>query len=141
VRYEREIEVGPDPASVFAYLADFTNTAGWDPGIASARRLSPEPTATGSRFEVVALFRGREQRFEYTVTELVEGKRIALRGESEKAVSDDVLTVGESGGRTCVRYEADLRLKGFRRVAEPFLRPTFRRMGDGALDGLAAKLG
>lgn len=37
-------------------------------------------------------------------------------------------------------YEANLRLKGVYRVAEPFLRSTFRRMGDDALDGLAARL-
>ena len=89
---------------------------------------------------MIALFRGRRQRFEYVVTAFEEGARIALRGEGEKAVSDDVITVaaGESGTR--VAYEADLRLKGVYRVAEPFLGPTFERMGDAALDGLAARL-
>jgi carbon monoxide dehydrogenase subunit G len=141
VRYRREIEVDRDPASVFSYLADFANSAEWDPGIVEARRLSEGPTAVGSRFEVVALFRGRRQRFEYVVTEYEEGRRIALRGEGEKAASDDVIAVGGEGvGRTRVSYEADLRLKGVYRVAEPFLRSTFVRMGDDALAGLAARL-
>ena len=37
-------------------------------------------------------------------------------------------------------YDADLRLKGVRRVAEPFLRSALKRLGDDALDGLEATL-
>lgn len=140
VRYRREIEVATAPEATFAYLSDFANAAEWDPGIVEARRLTPAPTAVGSRFEVIALFRGKRQRFEYVVTEYEEGVRVALRGEGEKALSDDVITVGAAEGGARVGYEADLRLKGVYRVAEPLLGSTFRRMGDDALDGLAARL-
>jgi len=141
VRYRREIQVATPADVTFAYLSDFSNTSEWDPGIVEARRLTPAPTAVGSRFEVTALFRGRPQRFEYVVTELDDGLRIALRGEGEKAVSDDVIVVAAAGdGGTRVVYEADLRLKGVYRVAEPILAATFERMGDAALDGLAARL-
>jgi carbon monoxide dehydrogenase subunit G len=140
MRYAREIEVPTPVGETFAYLADFTHTAEWDPGIAEARRLTPEPTAVGSRFEVIALFRGKRQRFEYIVTEYEDGRRIALRGEGDKALSDDVITVTATGNGTRVGYEADLRLKGVLRLGEPFLGSTFRRMGDDALDGLAARL-
>jgi len=140
MRYAREIEVPKPVDETFAYLADFTHTAEWDPGIAEARRLTPAPTAGGSRFEVVALFRGKRQRFEYVVTAYEEGRRIALRGEGEKAISDDVIVVSPSNGGTRIGYEADLRLKGVFRVAEPFLRSTVERMGNDALDGLAARL-
>ena len=140
MRYRREIEVATDAAATFAYLSDFANAAEWDPGIVEARRLTPAPTGVGSRFEVIALFRGRRQRFEYVVTEYEEGGRIALTGEGEKAVSDDVITVAAGGRGTRVAYEADLRLKGVYRIAEPFLGSTFERMGDAALDGLAARL-
>jgi carbon monoxide dehydrogenase subunit G len=140
VQYRREIDVARPPAETFAYLADFAHAAEWDPGIAEARRLTPPPTAVGSRFEVIALFRGRRQRFEYVVTAFEEGRRVALRGEGEKARSDDVITVSPQDAGTRVAYEADIRLKGVLRVAEPFLRSTFRRLGDDALDGLAARL-
>jgi len=140
MRFAREIEVPTVPAETFAYLSDFTNTAEWDPGIAEARRLTPEPTAVGSRFEVIAVFRGNRQRFEYVVTELEEGNRIALHGEGEKAMSDDVMTVSASGTGTRIVYEADIRLRGPLRVVEPFMRPMFTRMGNDALDGLAARL-
>jgi carbon monoxide dehydrogenase subunit G len=140
VRYRREIEVTAAAGAAFAYLADFANAAEWDPGIAEARRLTPAPTRVGSRFEVVALFRGRRQRFEYVVTEFEDGSRIALRGEGERALSDDVVTVAPRATGSRITYEADLRLKGVFRVAEPFLGSTFRQMGDDALDGLAARL-
>ncbi len=140
MRYRREIDVDCEPGSVFSVVADFARVAEWDPGIVEARWLSPGPTAVGSCFEVMALFRGRLQRFEYVVTEYEDGRRIALSGEGEKALSDDVITVSSVGGRTRVAYAADLRLKGALRVAEPFLRSTFVRMGDAALDGLAATL-
>ena len=140
MKYAREIEVPMPADETFAYLADFAHAAEWDPGIVESRRLTPEPTAVGSRFEVVALFRGNRQRFEYVVTEYEDGNRIALRGEGEKALSDDVITVTATADGTRVGYEADLRLKGVFRVAEPFLRSTVARMGDDALDGLAAKL-
>lgn len=141
MKYAREIEVPTPPAETFAYLADFTNTAEWDPGIVEARRLTPAPTAVGSRFEIIALFRGNRQRFEYVVTELDEGNRIALHGEGEKAMSDDVMTISASdGGGTRIAYEADIRLKGVLRVAEPFLGRMMKKMGDDALNGLSARL-
>jgi carbon monoxide dehydrogenase subunit G len=140
MRYAREIEVTTPVDETFAYIADFTHTPEWDPGIAEARRLTPEPTVLGSRFEVIALFRGKRQRFEYVVTEYADGRRIALRGDGEKATSDDVITVSPVDGGTRIGYEADLRLKGALRVAEPFLRSTVDRMGNDALDGLAARL-
>jgi hypothetical protein len=90
MRYRRQIDVAAARNFAFAYLSDFANGAEWDPAIVEARRLTPAPTAVGSRFEVVALFRGRRQ--------------------------------------------------GVYRLAEPFLRSTFARMGDEALDGLAARL-
>ncbi len=140
MRYAREIEVRTAPEETFAYLADFTHTAEWDPGVVEARRLTPEPTGVGSRFELIGVFRGNRQRFEYVVTELEDGNRIALHGEGEKAMSDDAMTVSASDGGTRIAYEADIRLKGVFRVVEPFLGSTFRRMGDDALDGLAARL-
>lgn len=85
VRYRREIEVASPADVTFAYLSHFANTAEWDPGIAEARRQTPAPTAVGSRFEVIALFRGRRQRFEYVVTDSRKGRASRCGGESNKA--------------------------------------------------------
>ena len=141
MRYRKQIEVAREPAEVFAYLADFARAAEWDPGIIEARRLTEGPTAVGSRFEVIAVFRGNRQRFEYVVAEYDEGRRIVLHGEGAKAISDDTIDVESGDGRTRVTYEADLRLKGLFRLAEPFLGRAVERMGDDALAGLESQLG
>lgn len=141
MRYRREIEVSTDAAAAFDYLADFSHAAEWDPGVETSRRLTDGPTALGSRFELIALFRGNRQRFEYVVTELDAGRRIALHGEGDKALSDDTVEVATRDGRTVVTYEADLHLKGIYRVGEPFIGGMVKRMGDDALDGLERKLG
>jgi hypothetical protein len=67
---------------------------------------------------------------------------VTLRGENATVVSLDTMTFsdGTSGG-TLVRYDADLRLKGPLRLADPLLLLAFRRTGDRALDGLRAALG
>jgi hypothetical protein len=115
VRYCREIEVATPTPETFA--------------ISRASRTRPSEIRGSSR-----LGDSRRRR------PLHDGERIALRREGDKARSDDVVQVSSSAGGTRMRYEADLRLKGVLRIAEPFLRSTFRRMGDDALDGLAARL-
>ena len=140
MRYTREIEVPTAPEETFAYLADFSTTSEWDPGIAEARRLTPEPTALGSRFELISNFGGNGQRFEYVVTEFEDGKRVALEGQGAKAVTVDVITVDAAATGSRIGYTADLRLKGVLRAAEPFLRSKLVRMCDDAMDGLASRL-
>jgi carbon monoxide dehydrogenase subunit G len=139
--YRRVIDVTCTPAEAFAYLSDFSRVAEWDPGVVEARALGDAARlGVGSRFELVALFRGKQQRFEYVVTELDEGRRIQLVGEGEKASSRDTISVAAANWTTQIAYEADIRLKGLLRAAEPLLGATFRRMGDDALDGLQQQL-
>jgi carbon monoxide dehydrogenase subunit G len=76
----------------------------------------------------------------YRVLEYEEGRRVVFDGEGEKARSTDEIVVEPAGAGTRVTYEADLRMKGAYRVLEPFLRGTFRRIGEHALAGLQAKL-
>jgi carbon monoxide dehydrogenase subunit G len=138
--YTRSIEVSRPPAKVFAYVADLSHAAEWDPGVLEARLLGEGPVALGSRFELVALFRGRRRRFEYVVTSLDEGDRIELLGTGDQVTSRDAIAVEPRGAGARLTYSAEIRLAGLRRVAEPFLRGTFRRMGDEALEGLRARL-
>ena len=133
------IEVARPPAEAFAYVADFTTAAEWDPGIAASRRLSGEG-GVGTRYEVFARFRGKELPFAYTVTELVEGRRIVLEGVGTRALSRDTIEVERSGEGSRISYTADIRMRGAYRLAEPFLRGTFRSLGAQALAGLKKAL-
>jgi hypothetical protein len=89
VRYRSELEFAAAGETTFVQLPVLANTAGSVRGLRRPGRLAPEPTVTGSLFEVTALFRGRRTRFGYVVTEFDDGSRIALRDEDEKVLSDN----------------------------------------------------
>ena len=135
------IEVPRTPEEAFAYVADFTTVAEWDPGIHASRKVSGDG-GVGSVYEVQAEFRGKTMPFTYTVTAFEQNRKIVLDGVGEKATSLDTIAFEPAaGGGTRITYSADFRLKGVLRVAEPFLGGTFKALAKKALDGLAAKLG
>ena len=135
------IEVPRSLAESFAYVADFTTVAEWDPGIHSSRKVSGDG-AVGSIYEVEAEFRGKTMPFTYTVTAFEQDRRIVLDGVGEKATSLDTIAFAPTAtGGTQITYSADFKLKGVLRVAEPFLGGTFKTLAKKALAGLAAKLG
>jgi carbon monoxide dehydrogenase subunit G len=134
------IEVPRPPEEAFAYVADFTTVAEWDPGIHASRKVSGDG-GVGTVYEVQAEFRGKTMPFTYTVTELEPGRRIVLDGVGEKATSRDSISFEPSGDGTRITYSADFRLVGVLRVAEPFLGGTFKGLARKAMAGLSAKLG
>jgi carbon monoxide dehydrogenase subunit G len=141
MRVREVVEVGRPLPEVFAYLADMSNSASWDPGIAAAKRLGDAPVAVGTEFDLVALFRGRPVPMRYRLVEYEQDRRVAFEGEGAKARSTDEIVVEPAGDGTRVVYDADLRMKGAYRILEPFLRGTFRRIGKEALAGLKSTLG
>ena len=140
MRFSEHIVVSRPAPDAFRYIAAFENTAEWDPGIVESRKLTDGPVRVGSQFDVVALFRGKRQRFRYTVTELDDGRRIVLEGVGAKATSVDAITVDPSDGGSRIFYTADIQLIGLRRIAEPLLKPMLAKTGEDALAGLKQKL-
>lgn len=139
-RFSETIETPASPSSAFAYVADFTTAAEWDPGILESRRVGEGGPGVGARYDVVAEFRGRKVPFRYEIRQYEPERRIVLHGEGGKAVSDDIIVFEPTGSGTRITYTADLRLTGIWRVAEPFLGGTFAEMGRKALAGLQAEL-
>ena len=133
------IEVGLSLEEAFAYVADFSTTTEWDPGITAARRLSGDG-GVGTEYDVTASFRGREVPFRYRVTEHEPDARIVLVGEGRSASSTDTIVFSQSGGGTRIDYQAEFRLKGLLMLAAPFLGSTFRSLAEKALAGLKAQL-
>ena len=134
------IEVPRSLPESFAYVADFTTVAEWDPGIHESRRVSGDG-GIGTVYEVQAEFRGKTMPFTYTVTAFEQDTRIVLDGVGEKASSLDTIAFEAAvDGGTRITYSADFELKGVLRVAEPFLGGTFRTLARKALVGLETKL-
>ena len=140
-RVERTIETGCPAEEAFAFVADFSTTERWDPGIVEAKRLDDGPIGVGSRFELVSKFGSREQSIVYEITRFDPPRSVTLVGEGETFRGTDVISFeSREGGGTRVRYEADLGLKGFAALALPFIRKRLDTMSDDAVAGLKSAL-
>ncbi len=136
---ERQVHAAAPPARVFAYLRDFTTTNEWDPATVRTDRLSGDG-GIGTAYRNTTRFAGRETQLRYVVTEHLAPRTITLRGENRGVVATDTITVEPAPGGSRVTYTARFELRGVWRVAEPLLRPAFRRLGDDAEAGLRAAL-
>lgn len=135
-RYVDAIDLPMTPEEVFDFLADFSRTPEWDPGVVEAERLSGGPIGLGSRFRVVVSFLGRQLPLEYEITAFERPQRLVLRGGDDSLTSLDEITFVSRPGGTRVTYEAQVRLTGVARFADPLLQLLFQRVGDLAVRGL-----
>lgn len=144
--YRTDATTPAAPERAFAWMADFTNAAIWDPGIRHVRRVDTGPVRVGSAFDVTLHYVGKDFTMHYEVVELDEPVhpqglgRVVLRSETPVLTSIDTITVRPSGDGSVVTYEADLRLPGPLRLVDPLLAVGFRRVGDKAAEGLQTHL-
>ncbi len=137
----RETVTTPRPRpEVFAYVADFTTAAEWDPGIRSSVRVAGDG-GVGTRYEVGATFAGRVVPMTYEVIEHAAPTRIVLRGLAATVAAVDTISFEEApGGGTRVTYRADFTLKGALRHLGFVMQPVFGRLGRKAIGGLGKAL-
>jgi len=138
--YRAHLEVRRPIDEVFAYLADFSNTAQWDPGVVSARKLGDGPVAVGSEFEVVSKFLGREVPLTYRVVQYDPPSRVVLEAGNDDLRSLDTITLEKTARGTRLTYDANLSLQGIRYVADFALHLAFQWIGRRAVAGLRAAL-
>lgn len=138
--YKASVDTPRPPEEVFAYLADFSSTAEWDPGVVEAERLGELPIREGTEFRLLASFLGRETPLVYRVVEYEPPSAVTLRGENSSVVSLDRITFEPTGSGTRITYDATLTLKGPMKIADPLLGLAFNRVGGRALAGLRKTL-
>ena len=139
ITVQRIVPTTLDAKSAFAFLSAFENTPTWDPGTPVVEKRSSGPVAVGSKFHAVAEFRGKQQPIDYVVTELGDD-RIQLRGENKTVISVDTIQVRPAGTGSEVHYTAEFTLKGLAKLATPFVRPMFEKLGDPAAAGMSKQL-
>lgn len=140
-RYTTTIDVAADPATVFAFLEDFTNAEDWDPGVAAARRLDDGPVEVGSRFALDLAFAGRSLTWVYEVTEHDAPQRVTFTADEGTASGRDQVTVVATGDGCQVTWDATVELKvPFGGLVDPLFGLVFTRIADKATDGLRAAL-
>lgn len=123
-------------AEAFAFVADFTNVAEWDPGITESSKIGDAPVGVGTEFAVMSNFAGRSLPLTYVVEEWNEPHRVVLATATARFDGRDTITFRPVGGGTEIDYVAEFTFKGVMRLAEPFLKGTFDRIGRKALDGV-----
>jgi carbon monoxide dehydrogenase subunit G len=125
VTAQTEIARPPDEVAGFAMEAE--NDTRWIGGISKVRRLTPGPTAVGTRVERIAHFLGKKIEYVMEVAELEPNRRIVLR--SIKAPFPMTVTYafeGAPGGtRASVRVEGEP--AGFYKLAGGLMGPAVRK--------------
>jgi carbon monoxide dehydrogenase subunit G len=139
-RYVDAIDLPIPINEAFDYLADFSRTAEWDPGVNEARRLTRGEIRLGSRFRVEVSFLGRRIPLEYRISEFERPSHLVLSGRNSSIRSVDEITFVSRPWGTRVIYEARLELVGVRRIADPILDLLFQRVGRLAVNGLRERL-
>jgi carbon monoxide dehydrogenase subunit G len=139
-RYVDAIDLPIPIEEAFDYLADFSRTAEWDPGVKESSLLTPGEIGVGSRFRVVVSFLGQQIPFEYGITEYDRPTRLVFAGGDASLESIDEITFVSRPGGTRVTYEARIELVGIRRLAEPILDVLFQRVGRLAVRGLRERI-
>ena len=126
--------------AAFDYVADFGNIAEWDPGVTAVRKSTDGPPAVGTEYDLDLNYGGSPISMVYRITEWDPPRRVVLKGDGERTSAVDRISFLPSAQGTSVEYQADIRMKGIYRVAEPFLGKLFRKVGDGAVEGLDRRL-
>ena len=77
----------------------------------------------------------------YEVVTFDPPHRVALAGTGRRLHAVDDIRFATDDSDTVIEYIADLTFIGLPRLLTPLMRPTLRRIGKRALDGLAEVLG
>ena len=128
--------------AAFDFIADFQNAAMWDPGVAWARRTSAGegPLGIGTTYELGVRMGGRVAPMSYRITRFERPGRVTLVGAGSGVDAVDDIRFASSAGGTDIDYTAEIRLRGLRRLAQPFLGGTFARIGRDAANGMTDAL-
>jgi dehydrogenase/reductase SDR family protein 12 len=138
--YRAQLDVRRPIDEVFAYLADFSHTQAWDPGVVSAKKRGAGPLAVGTEFKVVSKFLGREVPLRYRIVQYDPPARVVLEAENDQLRSVDTITFEKTARGTRLTYDANLTLKGVRYVGDFALHLVFQWIGRRALAGLRVAL-
>lgn len=130
VDVSRTLTVHTPLPTVVGYLKDFANAESWDPGTVSCTRITDGPVGIGTEWRNVSQFRGRETTLTYRL-EQIEDDRLVFVGRNKTATSTDNLsfTTLDDGG-TSITYRAHVVFHGLARLADPFMKKEFDRLGD-----------
>jgi hypothetical protein len=131
-----ETEIDRPPTDVAAFAMEAENDPEWIGGISTARRLTPPPTAVGTRVERVATFMGRRIEYVMDVIELVENERIVLKSVKAPFPMRVTYEFVPRSGKTLASVRVEGEPAGFYKVAGGLMAPAVKRNLNGDLKRL-----
>ncbi|MEZ4266474.1 MAG: SRPBCC family protein [Myxococcota bacterium] len=141
-RYTTSVQTPLAAPAAFAYMADVTHFAEWDPGVVRVSRVVGDGASVGSAYDLWFKTVGTTL-MRYVVTEYDAPRRVLLTARTRLVTSVDEIRVAPSsaGEGSLVTYDAVLTLNGPLRVFDSLLDAAFQRIGDRAAVGLRRVLG
>ena len=125
----------------FAYVADWSRQAEWDPNTVSSELIGTDAAPrVGARYALQVKMGPRAVPMEYRITELDAPDRLVLVGEGSGVWSQDVITFSQTPSGTRVDYEAEIRLSGVLGLLQPLLGRAFDGIAKGAVAGMKREL-
>ncbi len=140
IQLRETIEVGRPIAEVFRWVADFANTAQWDPSVSVADKVTPGPVGEGTSYRLVVGFGTSRIPMDYRITRYDFPTVVRLEGRGENVTAFDDIRFEDLGGRTRIDYVADLDLRGVPGWSMPLLGPLMRRYGRRSIHGMQRAL-
>jgi Polyketide cyclase / dehydrase and lipid transport len=137
-RYTASIPTSRSVEDAFAYMADVSRFAQWDPGIERAVQVAGAGPGVGAAYDLTVRTIGTTV-MRYEVVEYQAPRRFLLVSRTSLLVSHDEIRVAPAAGGAAgsiVTYDAKLTLHGPLRLFDPLLRWWLRRIGDRAMAGL-----
>lgn len=128
-KISRTFTVTPAPATVIGYLKDFSHATEWDPGTEACERNGSGPVQVGSTWHNTSKIAGVSTELTYELTELTDS-RIQFVGTNETATSTDTIDIVPSGSGSEITYEANIEMKGAAKLATPFVKVVFEKIGN-----------
>ena len=138
--YQTTVRSGRTQDETFAYLADFTNVAEWDPTISKSELTGGTAGEPGATYDVTFSFAGIDSTVPYRAEDVSPPSSIVMKADTDAMVSRDTITVDSSDEGVLVTYRAELTLKGARKLADPLADFALHRTGDKAAERLASRL-
>jgi len=140
-RFVTRVRTPLAPEAAFAYMADLTNFARWDPGVRRAEAVTTSEPGLGAEFDVEVNGIPRPLLLRYRLTTYRHPHEVVAEATSKRLHSLDRITVvpDDSTG-SLVTYDAELNLRGVPSVFDPFLSMVFGRIGRQAEQGLMKAL-
>ena len=88
-KISEQVETTLPPEAAFAYVADFSRQAEWDPNTVSAKRVDSGELGVGARFALDVKLGRKVAPMEYRITEYDAPRRVVLVGEGSGVWTED----------------------------------------------------